>query len=121
MHRPLGIRTCFRLRGRRIHQLMGSPFLQEGFSSMGTTNGKTNGAGKDSVNLLDSAKGSNGNGQLPNSHKVYVKGKEGVRVPMREIALSGGEPPVRVYDTSGPEGQDVRQGIPPLREKWIRA
>ena len=32
---------------------------------------------------------------------------QGVRrrtVPMREIALSGGEPPLRVYDTSGPQG-----------------
>ena len=58
---------------------------------------------------------------MPNSRKVYIEGKEGVRVPMREIALSGGEPAVRVYDTSGPEGQDVRRGILPLREKWIRA
>ncbi len=93
---------------------------------MGTTNGKTNGAGKDSINLLGSGKGAHGNGadgsgHLPNSRKVYVEGKEGVRVPMREITLSGGESPVRVYDTSGPEEQDVRQGIPPLRERWIRA
>ena len=28
-------------------------------------------------------------------------------VPMREIALSGGEPPLRVYDTSGPQDHDV--------------
>ena len=32
---------------------------------------------------------------------------QGVRVPMREIALSGGEPPLRVYDTSGPQDHDV--------------
>ena len=85
---------------------------------MGTTNGKTNGAGKDSVNLLDTAKGANGNGgkRLPNSRKVYVEGKEGVRVPMREITLSGGETPVRVYDTSGPEGEDVRQGAESARD-----
>jgi len=38
---------------------------------------------------------------------------------MREIALSGGEPPVRVYDTSGPQGFDVRQGLPALRQPWI--
>ena len=31
---------------------------------------------------------------------------------MREIALSGGEPPLRVYDTSGPQGFDVREGLP---------
>ena len=44
-----------------------------------------------------------------------------VRVPMREIALSGGEPPLRVYDTSGPQGHDVREGLPPLRAPWIAA
>ena len=40
---------------------------------------------------------------FPNSTKVYIEGTRGVRVPMREIGLSGGEPPFRVYDTSGPE------------------
>jgi phosphomethylpyrimidine synthase len=39
---------------------------------------------------------------------------------MREIHLSGGEPPLRVYDTSGPLDVDVRIGLPPLREDWIR-
>ena len=29
------------------------------------------------------------------------------------------EAPVRVYDTSGPQGGDVRQGLAPLRESWI--
>ena len=38
---------------------------------------------------------------------------------MREISLSGGEPPLRVYDTSGPQGFDVREGLPPLRQEWI--
>jgi len=57
---------------------------------------------------------------FPGSRKVYVEGR-GVRVPMREIALSGGEPPLRVYDTSGPLGGDVRDGLPRLREPWIRA
>jgi phosphomethylpyrimidine synthase len=56
---------------------------------------------------------------FPNSTKVYVDGPLGVRVPMREIALSGGEPPLRVYDTSGPQGIDVREGLPALREEWI--
>ena len=54
-------------------------------------------------------------GVFPNSTKAYLEGPHGVRVPMREIALSGGEPPLRVYDTSGPEGFDVRDGLPPLR------
>ena len=38
---------------------------------------------------------------------------------MREITLSDGEPPLRVYDTSGPHDSDVRTGLPPLRETWV--
>ena len=57
---------------------------------------------------------------FPGSSKVYVQAGR-VRVPMREIALSGGEPPLRVYDTSGPQGADVREGLPPLRREWILA
>jgi phosphomethylpyrimidine synthase len=56
---------------------------------------------------------------FPNSHKVYLEGRHGVRVPMREIGLSGGEPPLRVYDPSGPAGHDVREGLPPLRLPWL--
>ena len=47
---------------------------------------------------------------FPHSRKVYVEGSRGVRVPMREITLSGGEPALRVYDASGPQGIDPRQG-----------
>ena len=57
---------------------------------------------------------------FPGSRKVHVGGGR-VRVPMREITLSGGEPPLRVYDTSGPHGADVRTGLPPLRGPWIAA
>ena len=39
---------------------------------------------------------------FPSSRKVFIEGARGVRVPMREIALSGGELALRVYDTSGP-------------------
>ena len=46
---------------------------------------------------------------FPGSRRVLVDGPLGVRVPMREIALSGGKSPVRVYDTSGPQGVDVRE------------
>jgi len=76
------------------------------------------------------------NGQLPNSKKIHVSGKlhPDIRVPFREISLAptksmNGEieinEPVRVYDTSGPWGDadfhgDVKQGLPPLRSKWIR-
>jgi phosphomethylpyrimidine synthase len=57
---------------------------------------------------------------FPGSRRVHVDGGQGVRVPMREIALSGGQPPLRVYDTSGPRIADVREGVPALRAEWIR-
>ena len=41
-------------------------------------------------------------GALPGSKKVFVDG-----VPFREVALSGGEAPVRLYDTSGPYTDDT--------------
>ena len=54
------------------------------------------------------------NSSLPNSRRVYINGKlPGVRVPFREIAQNPSRnfdgtlatnPPVRVYDTSGPWG-----------------
>ena len=70
---------------------------------------------------------------LPNSSKVYVEGsRPDIRVPMREISQSdtpagmGAEknPPIYVYDTSGPYTDpavkiDIRSGLAPLREKWI--
>ncbi|HUR47524.1 MAG TPA: hypothetical protein VMZ27_16695, partial [Candidatus Saccharimonadales bacterium] len=75
--------------------------------------------------------------QLPNSKKVYLGGTihQGVRVPMREIALSPTKgfdgksevnASVRVYDCSGPWGDpdyvgDVAEGLPALRAEWIRA
>ena len=58
---------------------------------------------------------------FPNSRKVHIDGPQGIRVPVREIALGGGEPPLRVYDTSGPAGVDVRDGLPRLRADWIVA
>ena len=62
---------------------------------------------------------SNQNGN--NATKIYLKGKRGIRVPARKISLTNGEDPIYVYDTSGPQGGDVRNGLPPLREPWIRA
>ena len=61
---------------------------------------------------------SNQNGN--NAAKVYLEGEHGIRVPARKISLTNGEDPVYVYDTSGPQGGDVRNGLPPLREAWIR-
>ncbi|HZR22007.1 MAG TPA: phosphomethylpyrimidine synthase ThiC, partial [Vicinamibacterales bacterium] len=58
---------------------------------------------------------------FPNSRKIHVEGPQGVRVPMREIALENGASSIRVYDTSGPQGHDVRQGLPKLRAPWVKA
>src|SRR5438552_2411174 len=66
----------------------------------------------------------------PNSRKVYedrtarltADGPETtLHVPVREVALGGGEPSFRLYDTSGPQGDDVRAGLPKLRAEWIAA
>ncbi len=70
---------------------------------------------------------------LPNSRKIYVEGsRPDIRVPMREITLSDtpvmfGEeknPPIYVYDTSGPYTDpdakiDIRSGLEPIRMPWI--
>ena len=71
---------------------------------------------------------------FPASRKIPVDGPHGVRVPMREISLSATRiadglepnPPVTVYDTSGPYTDpdariDLAAGLPALREGWIEA
>jgi phosphomethylpyrimidine synthase len=69
-------------------------------------------------------------GPLPASRKVYGPGARypDLRVPMREIALhpTAGEPPVTVYDSSGPytdadAPSDIEKGLPRLREAWVTA
>jgi phosphomethylpyrimidine synthase len=79
--------------------------------------------------------------ELPASRKIYVEtngstvnqNKHNLSVPFREIALSptkdfdgtlAENPPVRVYDTSGPWTDpatrcNVREGLPALRREWI--
>src|SRR5438093_10355599 len=57
----------------------------------------------------------------PNSTKTFIDGPQGVRVPVREIALEQGASSIRVYDTSGPQGHDVKAGLPKLREPWVSA
>jgi phosphomethylpyrimidine synthase len=57
---------------------------------------------------------------FPASEKVYVEAGD-LRVPVRRIHLSGGEPPFDVYDTSGPQGIDPHHGLPKLRAPWIAA
>ena len=70
---------------------------------------------------------------FPNSEKIYVTGSRAdIRVPMREISLAptheGDQPtenpPLTVYDTSGPYTDpnvdiDIRHGLPPVRAPWI--
>ncbi|MBH1983368.1 MAG: phosphomethylpyrimidine synthase ThiC [Burkholderiales bacterium] len=70
---------------------------------------------------------------LPNSRKIYVEGsRPDIRVPMRRISQSdteasfGGEknPPIYVYDTSGPYTDpdvqiDIRSGLDTPRLPWI--
>src|ERR1700729_3476719 len=60
-------------------------------------------------------------GALPGSRKLMVDG-----VPFREVALSGGEAPVRLYDTSGPYTDDsvsidIKQGLAGRLREWILA
>ncbi|HEX5041584.1 MAG TPA: phosphomethylpyrimidine synthase ThiC [Candidatus Polarisedimenticolaceae bacterium] len=53
------------------------------------------------------------------TRRIYLQGsRPDLRVPFREVVVGGGEPPVRLYDTSGPGG-DVRKGLPELRRTWI--
>ncbi len=67
-------------------------------------------------------------GPIRGSRKIHIGARtgSGVRVAMREIDLEGGEPPVRVYDTSGPYTDpeasiDINAGLPGLRSDWIRS
>ncbi len=61
----------------------------------------------------------------PSGRKVYLQGSRSeIRVPMREIELRPPNPPLRLYDTSGPYTDpaarvDVSRGLPPLRRPWI--
>jgi phosphomethylpyrimidine synthase len=68
-------------------------------------------------------------GPLPSSRKIYVTPDEApdLRVPMREIILSpeSGEPPLPVYDTTGPYTDpaaaiDVNKGLPRIRTAWVK-
>jgi|TARA_Y100001001_G_scaffold149646_1_gene159633 phosphomethylpyrimidine synthase len=71
-------------------------------------------------------------GPLPASRKIFVQGSlhKDVYVPLREISLSdqSQEQPLHVYDSSGPytdtevvQDLNIEEGLPRLREAWIRA
>ncbi|MDP3117116.1 MAG: phosphomethylpyrimidine synthase ThiC [Phenylobacterium sp.] len=67
-------------------------------------------------------------GERPGSKKVYEAGRlwPDIRVPFREVAVheSAGEPPVTLYDPSGPYTDpaasiDIDKGLPRTREPWV--
>jgi phosphomethylpyrimidine synthase len=69
-------------------------------------------------------------GPLIGSRKVYASGcaHPDLRVPFREVALhpSAGEPPLTIYDPSGPYTDpdaaiDINSGLPRTREAWVKA
>ena len=68
-------------------------------------------------------------GPITGSRKVYSapEAAPDLKVPLREVALdpSSGEPPVPIYDPSGPYSDpdatiDVEKGLPRLRTAWVR-
>ena len=65
-------------------------------------------------------------GPIRGSRKIWVE-KNGVRVALRQVELepSSGEPPVRVYDTSGPYTDprariDIAAGLPHRLDRFPR-
>ncbi|HMQ98173.1 MAG TPA: phosphomethylpyrimidine synthase ThiC [Ignavibacteria bacterium] len=94
----------------------------------GTNGAHVNGKSEKEASSLDY--------KLPNSKRVYVKGKmfEDIKVPFREITMaetrlhdgtmeSNGT--IKVYDTSGNWGDenvkcDSTKGLPAIRLKWIK-
>jgi phosphomethylpyrimidine synthase len=67
-------------------------------------------------------------GERPGSRKVWQAGTVwlDIRVPFREVAVhpSSGEPPVTMYDSSGPYTDpsvtiDIEKGLPKTREPWV--
>ncbi|MGZ5867183.1 MAG: phosphomethylpyrimidine synthase ThiC, partial [Xanthobacteraceae bacterium] len=68
-------------------------------------------------------------GAITGSRKIHVSPEAApdIRVPLREIVLSegSGEPPLPVYDTTGPYTDanvaiDVEKGLPRTRIEWVR-
>jgi len=66
-------------------------------------------------------------GERAGSRKVYVAGElyPDIRVPFREVAVhpSANEPPVTIYDSSGPYTDptvtiDIKRGLPLVKSSW---
>src|SRR5579875_2959320 len=69
-------------------------------------------------------------GAIPGSRKIYVAGERhpDLRIPFREVAVhpSANEPPVTIYDASGPYTDptaviDIEKGLARPREAWVLA
>ncbi len=54
----------------------------------------------------------------PGSSRRVLRGE--LEVPVREVTLTNGER-LDLYDTAGPQGNDVSVGLPPLRRPWVQA
>jgi phosphomethylpyrimidine synthase len=87
-------------------------------------------AGARAVNKQTPVIGTIPTGERPGSRKVYAKGVmfPDLRVPFREVAVhpSAGEPPVTIYDPSGPYTDpnaaiDINKGLGRPRDAWVIA
>ena len=88
-------------------------------------------AAKPETNNVETTKLNVSTGALPGSAKIYAQGSallQGVNVAMRAISVSpkAGEPPVVVYDPSGPytdanEKVDIAKGLTPIRAAWVES
>ena len=67
-------------------------------------------------------------GPIAGSRKIYSRpaGRDDLAIPFREVALdrTANEPPVRLFDTSGPYTDDsatidLAAGLPRVREAWL--
>src|SRR5215472_1520052 len=126
--RPAGSRRAERLRVLRSGSCEGDPRPDAGNAAVGRFSMSTRAESLPANEIANRT-------PLPGSRKVYVGGPGGMRVPFREIGLSPtrgarGEveinPPLRVYDTSGPYTDpdvaiDLHQGLVELRRPWILA
>jgi len=66
----------------------------------------------------------------PDRHKIYVTDEQhpNIEVPFTEVTIGDSpgaagpvvNPPIRLYDTSGP-GSDPEKGLPRMRRSWITA
>lgn len=61
---------------------------------------------------------------FPSSEKIYTSVTHAetgtiLQIPLRRVHLTGGSGIFDMYDTSGPQGCDPRDGLPNLRTDWI--